>query len=363
MGIGKVVFGTGLAMGWLMAQVAFAQGCIAVRGSQMSSGTPFGFKALEGGSSAGRWEVSSAYRWLHSDRHFVGTDEQEQRQQQHTEVINDSHFIDLSIQYRLSERVTLGTTIPFVYSDRSSLYEHNRVSRHHSQAEGLGDMRVTTYYLMREPGAKFNVLVGAGVKLPTGDYRAKDTFMTVNGPVRSYVDQSIQPGDGGFGVNLEMALVSRHADRVSSYAQLSYLVNPKNTNGTSTQTGTRRGNPYEQVMSVTDQYFARVGVNFSLVPHWGLLASLGARIDGVPVRDFIGESDGFRRPGYSVTVEPGITLDRGTSVFSLSAPYAIERNRQRSLADMRWTRDTGIYRHGDAAFADYFVGASYTRRF
>lgn len=359
----NVVFGAVASVaGCIFSQITLAQGCIAVRGSQMFSGAPFGFMSLEQGG-AGRWEVTSAYRWLHSDRHFVGTDEQEQRHRLNTEVINESHFLDIGIQYRLSERVTLGATIPFVYSDRSSLYEHDRVSRHHSRAEGLGDTRLSAYYLIRQPSADVNVLVGAGIKLPTGEYRARDTFQTVTGPVRSFVDQSIQPGDGGIGFNFEMAAMARHTHRLSSYLQLSYLVNPKNTNGTSTQTGTRRGNPYEQVMSVTDQYFARAGVNFDLVPHWGLFASLGARIDGVPVHDLVGESDGFRRPGYGITVEPGVTLDRGAGVFTLSFPYALERNRQRSLADMRWTRDTGVYRHGDAAFADYFVTASYTRRF
>lgn len=353
--------GIGAFAGLFIAQATLAQGCIAVRGS----GVPIAFSSFEGAGDGERWEMTSAYRWLHSDRHFVGSEEQPQRQQQHTEVINDSHFVDLSIQYRLNQRVTLGATLPFVYSDRSSLYEHDRATRHHSQAAGLADMRLMAYYLVREPAVEkdFNMLIGAGVKLPTGDYRARDTFYTVNGPVRSFVDQSIQPGDGGFGLNLELAAMARHTDRLSSYVQLAYLVNPRNTNGTSTQTGTRRGNPYEQVMSVTDQYSARVGMSFDVAPHWGLAASLGARIDGVPVHDLVGESDGFRRPGYSVTVEPGITITRDAGLFSLTVPYAVERNRQRSVADRRWTADTGIFRHGDAAFADQFVTASYTRRF
>lgn len=48
---------------------------------------------------------------------------------------------------------------------------------------------------------------GLGIKMPTGNYKAEDVFhyklgtaiLTRNGPV----DQSIQPGDGGWGLTLE----------------------------------------------------------------------------------------------------------------------------------------------------------------
>jgi hypothetical protein len=348
--------------------VAAAQGCVAIRSSQTSSVMRF-FEAIDAESrsaqTAGRWEAGMAYRWLHSHRHFVGDDEQEQRRSAGTEVINDSNFWDIALQYHFNERMSLSATVPIVSSDRSSLYEHDRRNRHHSQASGIGDVRVMGYYWLRDPQAapRVNVLIGIGPKFPTGDYRAQDTFQTVAGPVRSNVDQSIQPGDGGLGMNLELGAVARLGEQGSAYLQLSYLFNPKNTNGVSSRTGTARGNPYEQIMSVTDQYFGRVGVTYELAPRWGLAASLGARIDGVPVHDAIGSSDGFRRPGYAVAIEPGISFATGANSFNLTVPYALYRNRERSLADQRWTRDTGVFRHGDAAFADYFVTASYVRKF
>ncbi|MBM3824726.1 MAG: hypothetical protein FJ404_17890 [Verrucomicrobia bacterium] len=75
---------------------ALAQGCVATRGAGLCS--------IHGASHSsipdhGDWEATLGYRWLHSDRHFVGDREQPQRQDLGTEVINDSHFFDLSLRY------------------------------------------------------------------------------------------------------------------------------------------------------------------------------------------------------------------------------------------------------------------------
>jgi hypothetical protein len=47
----------------------------------------------------------------------------------------------------------------------------------------------------------------------------------------------------------------------------------------------------------------------------------------------------------------------GKNLFSINIPFAVERNRRRSTTDIL----NGI--HGDAAFADYALLISYTRRF
>ena len=89
----------------------------------------------------------------------------------------------------------------------------------------------------------------------------------------------------------------------------------------------------------------------------GLVGSVGGRIEGVPVRDAFGPSDGFRRPGYAISLDPGVMYQRGRNIFSFSIPVAVEHNRRRSTSDI-------VNRiHGDAAFADQAIIVSYTRRF
>jgi hypothetical protein len=88
----------------------------------------------------------------------------------------------------------------------------------------------------------------------------------------------------------------------------------------------------------------------------GLTASIGGRWEGVPSSDLIGGDKGFRRPGYTISLEPGVSIMTGRSSISLSVPIAIERNRVRSHAD----KLNG--RHGDATFADFLVNLTYAHR-
>lgn len=379
---------------------AVAQGCVAVRGGMCALGA----HDSENGLQAGDWQVAMSYRWLHSFRHFAGDVEQKQRLQIGNEVINDSHFFDLSVSYAISSRFTATAVLPFVYSDRSSFYEHSGgtpltgATRYHTQAGGLADGRLTAYGWVWDPKTmpKGNIQFGLGIKLPTGDSEATDTFYTKNGPKEYAVDQSIQPGDGGWGFTTEMYAWREVAKRTTVYLQAYYLFNPENDNGVSTETGLIRPktitalknganagdatakarlakaqelgydqmNSLEDVMSISDQYLARGGAQFVLVPSWGLSVSLGGRIEGVPVDDALGDSDGFRRPGYTISIEPGLSLMKGKFSVGVYAPVALYRNREASVADERWGQITGLgTAPGDAAFADYVILLSLGYRF
>ena len=80
-------------------------------------------------------------------------------------------------------------------------------------------------------------------------------------------------------------------------------------------------------------------------------------MEGVPVRDLLGKSNGFRRPGYAISGDPGFLYNRWGYVFSCNVPWAIERNR-RSVPDIA----NGI-RTGDATFADYVLTFGLSKRF
>jgi len=91
--------------------------------------------------------------------------------------------------------------------------------------------------------------------------------------------------------------------------------------------------------------------------------SLGGRVEGVPVRDLVGGSEGFRRPGYAVSIEPGVSvMFKGWSA-SLYTPVAVYRNREPSVPDLEQAAATGRFNPGDAAFADFLVMFNLTKRF
>lgn len=75
------------------------------------------------------------------------------------------------------------------------------------------------------------------------------------------------------------------------------------------------------------------------------------------MRDLRGPSDGFRRPGIAVSIEPALHIVRGKSTVTIGIPVALYRNRFVSVPD----EARGA--HGDAAFADYLVLAGSSRRF
>ena len=113
-------------------------------------------------------------------------------------------------------------------------------------------------------------------------------------------------------------------------------------------------------MSVPDQYMLRAGAN---VTFGQLTASAGMRYECVPSSDLIGGDEGFRRPGYVLSVEPGVSYALRRFVAFATVPVAVERNRTQSNADKLRTAATGTYAHGDAAFADYAINIGASFRF
>src|SRR5262249_9777565 len=89
----------------------------------------------------------------------------------------------------------------------------------------------------------------------------------------------------------------------------------------------------------------------------GLALSIGGRMGGVPVRDAFCSSNGFCRPRYVISLEARLIYARGPHMINVGGPLGVERQRKASVTD--YANNT----HGDAAFADYTVIASYTRTF
>ncbi len=357
----------------LFANESIGQGCVAVRG--------FGGCGVAGGSGLAlapkQWQVGANYRYFKSFRHFKGDEEQYDRLVKQTQVINHSNTLDLSASMGLTLNTQLNLSLPVSYTDRSSYYEHGGQSttfagaRKTSTSAGIGDARVGVSRWLWNPAShtNSNLMVGVGLKLPTGNWNAKDSFynVLVTDPVSGAktrqtvyrpVDQSIQLGDGGVGLSLELQGFWEMADGLYAYGNAFYISNPRGVNGTLTY----RSASNEYMCSVADQYAARLGFLSQSKLH-GLSISWGGRIEGVPVKDLIGESLGFRRPGYVVSLEPGVTYMKGKTAVNFNAPMAVYRIRKQSVTDKEIQDATGVPRNGDAAFADYLISAGVTYRF
>ena len=311
----------------------------------------------------GNWTASVSHRWQYSDRHFVGDSEQEYRQKENSEVINNVHLIDIGISYAVSKRVSVTLSIPFQFATREQAVRDptaprnefgNRpvIDRYQTSADGLGDMRLlgTVWLFDPDNNERQNISLGLGVLFPTGQKDHKDIIKVYDtNSAGAYspraetrnVDNSIQPGAGAWGVIFDAYLFAEVITNFTLYASGTYIAVP------ATDAGVISGNleTSTTVWSTGDSYLFRLGSAYEFLPKQGLSLSLGLRLEGSPPEDLFGSDDGRRRPGYAVSIEPGLVFSKNNWFASFSAPVALYRNRQ----------DDATGDEGDAAFADFMT--------
>ncbi len=204
--------------------------------------------------------------------------------------------------------------------------------------------------------SKGNVAFTLGAMLPTGRDNVMNNVDRLDGkgPVSTLVDYSIQPGSGGYGIVFGWQAFKNLGSKAQAYFNGSYIATPQNTNGVVRSTTAQ---PLLRQVSISDQYLLEAGVAVPLPKIRGLSITAGPRWEGVPAKDLIGKEEGFRRPGYALSLETGFQYARGRQLVTGTVGKAIRRDRTRSYPDR-------IYgNHGDAAFADYVWLASYSVRF
>lgn len=300
----------------------------------------------------GEWQIAASYRRLEADQWFVGLDVNEAAAPFGKPLYLDINSLDLSLTYGLSRRANVTVTVPLSYGTHSRFYADG--VRHKVSGRGIGDVNAIANLWLLEPNMHLdgNVALGFGIKSPTGNNGIEDDFFAADGSVtKRVVDQSIQPGDGGWGFIAQAQAYQRLASRLNAYVFGSYLISPKKkTDVMSPLAGV--------TLSVPDAYSVRAGAAYALMPSHGLSVNLGGRIDGIPLRDVIGGGDdGFRRPGHTLYLDPGVAMRVGKQEFTISVPIRLKQNFSRSLID----RERGFTGGGD--LADYLVFAGYSVRF
>ena len=293
----------------------------------------------------GQWQAGVAYRHLGADEWFVGRHVREDKAPFGNPLLININSLDFTVDYGASDRTRLSVTVPFSQGTHSRFYADG--VRHKVSASGLGDITVMANRWMT-PTFEF----GIGIKSATGRNNVRSDYYLANGKTTFYVDQSIQLGDGGWGVILQGDGFRELFKNGYGYVSGSYLISPRN------QTSIVQGQagPYSKVhVSVPDVYNARTGLSYALSPR--AFVSLGGRIDGIPQHDLIGRSDGFRRPAIIGYIEPGLSLTRTRDTVGVSIPLRAYVNFRPSGID----RQLGNTGGGDLARTLFF--ANYQHRF
>jgi hypothetical protein len=146
------------------------------------------------------------------------------------------------------------------------------------------------------------------------------------GPIQFPVHPGLQPGGGGWGILAQLQAYRHIAGPLSAYALGLYQMSPQKTTEVKfTPTSTI-------FLAVHDVYHARAGVGYAVSSD--ISASLGVRVDGIPVRDVLGNDRGFRAPGYSAFVDPGISAGRGRTTVTLSVPVRFHGQFKKNIHDL-----------------------------
>lgn len=301
----------------ITAVPSLAQGCVCVRQSSPVFG--FGDPYLR----PKEWQLSSTYRYNYSNKLYSGTDVAPGA----PDVKRVQHILDVAGTYAIDRQTNLTLTVPFA-DLRFGLGVPPPSSPDTVHTSGVGDITLVArhWILETDQHPSDNVSLGFGLKLPTGNYDARDSFRNGAGnrAVR-YVDISSQPGDGGFGMIFDFQAF-KQLKGGTLFASGAYVANPRNTNGTpSLMVGLMGAGapPRARENSVPDQFILRGGGAVPIKGVKGLSLSLAGRLEGVPKNDLIGDEEGFRFAGHVVFIEPGLVYSRGADTLSVNVPVRV----------------------------------------
>ena len=327
-----------------------AQGCVAAHSNQRviselvktEDGRPNSLFSIH------NLTLEIGYRVFNSNKYFQGSNEIARP----NAVRNHQNIFDIGVEYHLSPRWSFIADVPVFNGTRNQIYPPVGIF----QVSGLGDLLVgAQVWIFRPPTESgSNIAINAQLKIPTGIDNATGAAVQGGKTIIATADQSLQPGDGGWGFTLGTQGYKRLWHTASAYGQASYLFNPQDTNGVPSF----RSQPGQSVMSVTDQYLYRAGVSQAVPKLVGVVFSLGIRGEGVPVRDLLGDSNGFRRPGFIFSLDPGLMINYKRDTLSVNGPWALYRDRPPSVPEIQYN-----ITNGDAFFADYTVIVSLSHHF
>ena len=335
---------------------ASAQGCILARSPE--GGLPAG----QGGTlSPHHFQLTIGERHQFSYQHYVGDVYQGYRAQAHNQVENRINLVTANLTYQWTPRISVEVDAPFLFASRKT---QNSPIKY--QASGVGDTIIGVNSWVRNPlhYPKANVQLGLGVLTPSGNDDVTNTVNTnttgtgAANIVTAPVDYSIQPGNGGWGMVMQWAGFTQAGKSMIAYWDGDYIATQGGTNGVQRGATLNAKQPLNNYAAISDQYLMEAGV---ILPVWhehGVAGTFGPRWEGVPARNlFPVSNDGFRRPGYAVTLGPGIEYAHGTNLLQAGVYKAVHRDRTTSYPD-------SVYgTHGDAAFAQYVWLAGWTHRF
>ena len=350
-------------------QKTAAQGCVVAH----SVGEVGGPESDGGYLAPKHWQFTLDYRHLYSFRHFVGSVAQEYRQQGNSEVRNRINLIDAGLTYQITPRFSVIGNVPVEFASRRYFIAAGSLGNGSPAnslmgdwgVSGMGDISLMGQGWIWDPNKnpKHNIQIGFGFQAPSGRDNIQNDLVEIPGQpaVNATADYSIQPGIGVWAIPVSVESFQAINSAMQVYFNGSYLFSTKETNGVanSSPPGFPPPAPQNAFIAAADEYLLQAGVGYMVAKVHGLTVTGGLRKEGVPAHNAFTADEGFRRPGYAISLEPGAiySFHGGHDLITANIDRAVYRNRIASVPDLQ------LGQHGDAAFADWLWLASFQHRF
>ena len=335
-----LAFAASLLACMLLSLTALSQGCVAIRNL-----AGFGqFTVPQYDQEPVKWLVAVNSRYSEFNDTYSGSNNLNLSQEDQT--FSRTVIIDLTVAKFFENGWSVAVDIPFMSVSRKNWQDHGADKiKHTTHSFGLSDIRIAAYkwlFDVTEPH-RGNIQVGLGLKFATGDYQYQDYFYRPEGKVVAPVNLTVQLGDGGTGITTELNAFYTLSKTISLYANGFYLFNPRDQTGVSSTMGRAPTEVQKEagidVISVPDAFLFRGGANFTMSKWllWG-----GIRFEGSPVYDAFGGSNGQRRAGYAVSIEPGLNYKFKNSTFFVFVPLPVYRTTKQTAGDKAVSQITGV---------------------
>ena len=257
---------------------------------------------------ARQWQAQISYQYGSANDFYVGTQRDDSLAKPFgVPPQRTVHLINLDVLYGISNRLSLDVTVPFAIGSAAvELGTEESHGQYKFKASGLGDLTLQAEYWLSDPAIPSRVTgsIGLGFLAPTGNDNVQGATSPGSGGGLAPVDESAQLGSGGWALLLRAQGTAQIHGPLFAYASALY--------GVSLREHTQVLNFDNVLRAVPDVYSGRLGAAYVLPKVQGLVVSLGGRVNGVTVRDLVGGGDLYwRRPGYEIYVEPGLTWTRG----------------------------------------------------
>ena len=298
------------------------------------------------------WQAQLSYQYGDANQLYIGDQRNDAAGPFGVPPDRKVQILDLDVLYGITNRWSADLSVPFVFSsggtEQGTAQSHQFVSQ---SSSGVGDIAFEAEYWISNPAkpGRVNGSVGLGFVAPTGSDSVTALSYNINPPQSRPIDEAFQQGSGGWYALLRAQGTAQVSGPFFAYASGYYGLS------LTKHTDVIQGGAFR---AVPDTYSGRLGVAYLLPVLQGVVLSFGGRINGVTVRDVIGGGDlYFRRPGYEIYVEPGLTWTLGRNMASISVPIRVYQKQLDSLLD------ASLNRHLGQDFAPYLLRASYARRF